>query len=452
MTSAVTAPLPRLTVAPGGRTLATEAGPPFFWLADTAWELFHRLTREEAAVYLANRAAKGFTVVQAVALAEFDGLNTPNAYGHRPLIENDPARPDEAYFAYVDELIRLAAAHGLYVALLPTWGDKVTQLWGAGPQVFTEANAHAYGAWLARRYRDQRNLIWVLGGDRPAVTADADARPIWRAMARGIREQLGALALITFHPQGGFSSSQWLHAEPWLDLNMLQSGHGHGPDAPTWELIARDYARNPAKPTLDGEPNYEDHPVAPWPTWDPARGYYRDYDVRKQCYRSVFAGGCGVTYGHHAIWQFYGPGHDPVNHVDRTWQEALDRPGAAQLRHLRALIESRPCLTRAPDQSIITGDPGKGAEHRRATRDDGTYALVYLPTPSPVTIRMDCIAAPEARAWWFDPRTGDAREIGVFPAAGTRTFTPQRNGPDWVLALDDPARGYAPPGAQPIAR
>jgi hypothetical protein len=83
-----------------GRYLVTERGEPFFYLGDTAWELFHRLTREEADLYLTDRAAKGFTVIQAVALAELDGLNTPNAYGDTPLHRNDPTQPNEAYFRH----------------------------------------------------------------------------------------------------------------------------------------------------------------------------------------------------------------------------------------------------------------------------------------------------------------------------------------------------------------
>ena len=124
-------------------------------------------------------------------------------------------------------------------------------------------------------------------------------------MARGIRESTKDQCLITYHPWGGLqSSSQDIHQEPWLDLNMFQSGHGSGPDVANWDMVRRDRAYQPVKPTLDAEPNYEDHPVNPWPKWDPANGYYKDYDVRKQSYRSVFAGACGVTYGHHAVWQF----------------------------------------------------------------------------------------------------------------------------------------------------
>ena len=125
--------LPRITVHPDGHYLMTERGEPFFWLGDTAWELFHRLNRSEAVRYFANRQEKRFTVIQAVVLAEFDGLNAPNACGERPLLDNDPARPNEAYFEYVDELIDVAADHDLYIGLLPTWGDKVTPMWGQGP-------------------------------------------------------------------------------------------------------------------------------------------------------------------------------------------------------------------------------------------------------------------------------------------------------------------------------
>jgi hypothetical protein len=293
----------RIRVSDNNRFLVSDDGSPFFWLGDTAWELFHRLNREEAARYFADRAAKRFTVIQAVVLAEMQGLTAPNTYGDVPFEDGDPARPVEAYFRLVDEYIEMAAGHGLYVALLPTWGDKVFPAWAKDIRpVFDAASARAYGRWLGARYAVARNVIWVLGGDRPAVHDGEDDRPIWRAMAEGIDEATGGEALMTYHPSGGHSTSEWLHDEPWLDLNMMQSGHGRGRDTPVWEQIAADYAHTPAKPVLAVEPNYEDHPVNPWPVWNPANGFFRDDDVRRQIYRSVFAGGCGVTYGHHDIW------------------------------------------------------------------------------------------------------------------------------------------------------
>ena len=128
----------------------------FFWMGDTAWELFHRLNREEADRYLKRRSEQGFTIIQAVVLAEMDGLHEPNPYGHTPLIEDDPAKPNEKYFEHVDYIIDKANSYNLNIGLLPTWGDKIFKdRWGIGPEIFDEQNASIYAGWLANRYRKQ---------------------------------------------------------------------------------------------------------------------------------------------------------------------------------------------------------------------------------------------------------------------------------------------------------
>ncbi|NTV35429.1 MAG: DUF4038 domain-containing protein, partial [Anaerolineaceae bacterium] len=256
-----------ITVSPNHRFLTTSSGEPFFWLADTAWELFNRLNRSEAEYYLETRRKQGFTVIQATLLGE---LRTQNANGHMPLLGDDPTRPNEFYFRYVDEIIRLAANKGLYIGLLPTWGDKVNaELWGLGPVIFNVENARIYGKFLGQRYRNDSNILWILGGDRPAAGYEA----LWAAMAEGITSGLGYKPFFTYHPWGGVSSleqpwtgcssSEWLHNAEWLDMNMWQSGHILL-DTPNWEMIASDYNRLPTKPVLDGEPNYEDHPIDPF--------------------------------------------------------------------------------------------------------------------------------------------------------------------------------------------
>ena len=138
--------IPRLKVSDNRRFLVREDGTPFFYLADTAWNLVYVLTREDVDRYMENRAAKQFTVIMAWTLGEFDGLNVPNAYGATPLRKDsngffDPRQPDVRedsydYWDHVDYVIDRAHEHGLYVALLPTWGDKVTRQWGVGPEIF----------------------------------------------------------------------------------------------------------------------------------------------------------------------------------------------------------------------------------------------------------------------------------------------------------------------------
>ena len=247
-----------LRVSDNQRFLVHSNGEPFFYLGDTAWELFHRTNREEADHYLRNRAAKGFTAIQAVVLAELDGLHSPNSYGHCPLIDDDPTKPNPAYFEHVDYIVKRCAELRMWMAMLPTWGDKWNHAWGVGPEIFTPANAEFFGEFLAQRYVEMP-IIWDLGGDRKVET-DAHYE-ILRGFARGIRK-VDRHSLITLHPAaGGFEIFPKLVAEDWLSFTSIQSGH-------VFELLDNYYAirklyneTTPVKPCLEMEPCYEEHPV-----------------------------------------------------------------------------------------------------------------------------------------------------------------------------------------------
>ncbi len=441
----------RLHPTTNGHYLQFADGTPFFWLGDTGWELFHRLNLSEIKQYLDNRAAKGFTVIQVVALAEFDGLHTPDQYGDLPLKNDDPSKPNESYFRVIDSAVHMARVRNMFIGLLPTWGDKVTKAWGKGPVVFDSTNAYTYGKWIGNRYQHEPNIIWILGGDRPAVRDSNDWRPIWRAMANGIIDATNHQCIIGYHPGGGTNStSQWIHNEPWLNINMFQSGHGGGHDAACWETAKRDFSYTPAKPTMDAEPNYEDHPVNPWPKWNTDSGYYRDYDVRKQCYRSVFAGACGVTYGHHAVWQFMSAREEAINYPDRGWINAMDRPGARQVGYLRKLMESRPMLNRVSGEALVSSGQGAKSEHIEAFRDEQKrYAMIYLPVGKTITVSAANLPA-QMIFWWFNPKDGSAKKLGEINTKDKLEFTPPTTGVgnDWVLVIDDAAKGFAAPGSK----
>jgi hypothetical protein len=438
------AKLPELSVSENRRFLVQADGRPFFYLGDTAWELFHRLNREEADRYLANRARHGFTVIQAVVVAELDGLRTPNAYGHLPFHDFDSRRPNEDYFAHVDYIVDRASELGLCVGMLPSWGRYVGGADAGRPDAdfFNAQNAADYGRFLARRYGN-KPIIWVLGGDRLADNTAA----VWTAMAQGIREVVGHRQLITFHPRGGRSSSQWFHQTDWLDCNMLQSGHSA--QSVNYVPVERDYALQPPKPTFDGEPAYEYPPDAL-----PAKRPVGALQVRRNAYWAVFAGAFGHTYGTHPIWQMYDTGRTPLWEVVTPWHQALDLPGATQLIHLKRLMLSRPFLTRIPDQGAIAPPVPDGVARIQATRDgrpgqdDATYLMAYFPEHRRVTVNTGRIPAAKLRGWWYNPRTGAATPLGEFCNAKTREFEPPTRaaGEDWVLVLDDAARACPAPG------
>lgn len=431
----------QFSISPNHRYLMKE-GKPFFWLGDTAWELFHRLNREEADRYLKKRLEQGFTVVQAVVLAELDGLHTPNPYGNTPLIDDDPTKPNEAYFRHVDYIIDKAATYGINIGLLPTWGDKIFKnTWGIGPEIFNVRNAGEYGRWIGNRYRNRKNIIWILGGDRnPRNESDL---AIWRSMAAGIMEATDGKAVISFHPQPcDLGSATWFDKDEWLSFNMFQNGHCR--DNNGYDRIQAAYNLVPVKPVMDAEPIYEDHPVC-FNIKD--LGTSSAYDVRKSAYLELFAGAFGHTYGCHDVWQMYSPKHEAVNGPHMYWYDALDLPGAGQMIYVRKLIESHPILERVPDQSMIIENNYCSAERIQATRGKD-YAFVYTAAGKPFTLVMGKIEGDELNAYWYDPRTGKTSEMSRVKNTGTRKFVPPATGygRDWVLVLDNAVKNYEIPG------
>ncbi len=143
----------------------------------------------------------------------------------------------------------------------------------------------------------------------------------------------------------------------------------------------------------------------------------------------------------------YAPGRRPINGPLLYWDEAIHRPGAAQMRHLRALIESRPFLSRVPDQSIVVDALG-GPERIQATRGDG-YLFVYSGSGRPFTVNLGKISGDKLAAHWYNPRNGAALPIGSVENRGTREFTPPSVGfgGDWVLVLDDESKDFPAPGS-----
>jgi hypothetical protein len=119
--------------------LAHHDGTPFFWLADTGWEMLHRLNREEMETYLENRRQKGFNVIQTVIISEFIHLDkSTNFYGDSIFVNENPVIPkitpgsnpenstEYDFWDNVDYAVKLAEGKGLYLALLFIPGVHIT--------------------------------------------------------------------------------------------------------------------------------------------------------------------------------------------------------------------------------------------------------------------------------------------------------------------------------------
>jgi hypothetical protein len=433
-----------LKISQNGRFLVYEDQTPFFYLGDTAWELFHCLDLDEADQYLSNRAEKGFTVIQAVVLSDIDGLDIPNANGDLPLIEKDPLRPNEAYFRHVDALVERAEQLGLFIGMLPTWGaywktKRPKRL------IFTPENARKFGQFLGSRYIDSP-IIWILGGDQN-IDNDRERRII-EAMAAGLKEGDDGNHLITYHPRGPGFSSDFFHRAEWLDFNMFQSSHG-AHDHDNGLFAEHDYSLTPPKPTLDGEARYETIPAGFYFKGLNNQDRMDDYDCRQAAYWSLLAGACGHTYGDNNIWQMWEPGKEPILSAAVPWTVAMDHPGAFQMGLVRKLFESRPFQKLVPDQSLICDGPlTGGAKIRAAVASDGSFALIYSPRGERFTLDKNCIHGSRTNEIWFDTRYGIAYTIHSPDTKGFQTFTPPTSGRgnDWILIIEDADMNFPLPG------
>lgn len=437
----------RLRVSPNGRFFTDQRGNHFFYLGDTAWRLFKQLNREEVEFYFSNRAAKGFTVIQAYVLR---GLEVANIYGDLPLINDDPTRPNEAFFANVDYIVDRAAEHGLYMGLVANFGEHVRR--GVGhaesfkkdEQVLDTKTGYVYGRFLGERYRS-KPVIWFLGGDRKPVGDEE----VWRAIARGLKEGSNGEQLVSYHGPGDSntpSSSCWFHRESWLDFNTIQSGHGWS--IPNYQYVLKDYSLTPVKPTIDMEPSYEN-------CLDVKHQSGRRMDahqVRQAAYWAMLAGAAGHGYGCIDVCHFQSDDMIPdYSHPmkkfpsNTDWREAINFDGAYQMGIMRKLFEQRPWHKLVPDQSIVTGGQDEGEDHIQAARAaDGGFVLAYTSNGKPFELDLGKVRAGTVEARWYDPRNGDWLPIGEFRGKTNQTFTPPSPGDqdDWVLVLEDAAKQY----------
>ena len=383
----------KLEVSAEGRYLKHENGQPFFWLGDTGWLMPQRLNREEVAFYLDNCSRAGFNVVQVQTL---NGVPSMNVYGQYSMTDGfDFSHIDKkgvyGYWDHMDYIIRTAESKGIYIGMVCIWGGLVR----SGQMDVEEAKA--YGTFLAERYKDNPNIVWIIGGD----TRGDVKTEVWETLARTIRS-IDKNHLMTFHPFGRTMSATWFNDADWLDFNMFQSGHrrygqtkGDGDNLAdsnvaedNWRYVEASLAKKPLKPVLDAEPSYEGIPHG---LHNPKECRWTADDVRRYAYWSVFAGSFGHTYGNNSIMQFYREGYAPAYGAQETWQEALKDEGFNQMKYLKELILRFPFFERIPDQSVIAGTNGERYDRAIATRGND-YLLVYNYSARPMQIDLTKIS------------------------------------------------------------
>ena len=407
----------RLMISSNNRYLQFENGSPFFWLGDTGWLVPQHLDRSEVEYYFNKCRRAGYNMVQ---IQVMDAVPSYNIYGQQSLpygwdfTKADP-EGEYSYWDHLDYIVRKAEQNGIYIGMVAIWGSQVQS------GNINAEQAKAYGKFLAERYKNNPNIIWIMGGD-----IQGDIHPeVWNALATSIKS-IDNKHLMTFHPRGRYTSAKWWSKASWMDFHTFQSGHRkYGqrmgnkeypiPDSTeedNWMYVDSTWAYKPIKPVLDDEPSYEDIPKG---LHDANEARWQDYDVRRYAYWSVFAGSCGHTYGHNVIMQMLKPGYPTGYGSDGTvkaWYQGLEDPGYNQMQYLSDLMLSFPYFERIPDQSIIVGKNGMKYDRLIATRGKD-YLMVYNYNSNVMKIDLRKISGKKKLLWWFNPSDGAISFIGT---------------------------------------
>ena len=433
----------KLKVSDNSRFLQHDNGQPFFWLGETSWLLPSRSNREQVGYFMNAVKQNGFNVLQ---ISVLHGIPAMNAYGKWALpngfdFKNIDKPGEYSYWQHVDYIVETAQRQGIYIGIVCVWGGNVKA------KKMNVEEAKKYGTFLAERYKKYPNIVWLIGGD-----TRGDVEPeVWKTLATTIKA-IDPDHLMTFHPFGRTLSATWFNNEPWLDFNMYQSGHrrydqrkGDGDESVTgkeedsWRYAEESLAITPVKPVVDGEPSYEGIPQG---LHDITQPLWKDNDVRRYAYWSVFAGSFGHTYGNSSTMQMYQPDYSPAYGATEPWWKSLHDPGAQQMKYLKKLILAFPFFDRIPDQSVISAN-GERYDRVIATRGND-YILAYNYTNRMVEVDMTKISGAKKKAWWYSPVDGNVEYIGEFDN-GKSSFihdSGYRAGNDKVLIITDSNASY----------
>ena len=166
----------RLQVSDNRRFLQHVDGTPFFWLGETAWLMPERLNREEVAYYLDKAHDAGYNMTQVQVLNDVPSINVYGQPSHDQQ-GNLLTKADYGYWDHMDYIVSQAEQRGIYVGMVCIWGGVVK----AGK--LSVEQAKTYGRFLANRYKDRPNIIWIIGGD---IQGDIKA-DVWETLATTIK-------------------------------------------------------------------------------------------------------------------------------------------------------------------------------------------------------------------------------------------------------------------------
>jgi hypothetical protein len=419
-----------LKVSDNKRYLVDQQGRPFFVMGDTPW-FIQKQKIEDVRMLMDDRIAKGFNTLFLELLddARIPPIDAQGNTAFNP--ETDITKPVEPFWAYAEQVLDEAEKRGLFVIHNSIWFGAGKGLW---MHHVTPENCRVYGEFLAKRFARFRNVMWMHVADRnPDARLAASAREL-----AGAFDRLAPHQLQTAHLDHEFASATYFNDDAWLDVNLAYT-YGAA-----YLHVLPEYQRSkPVRPVIFGETGYEDEPNAIHLLPDAKQGdLWTPYRIRRNAWWGVLSGAPGYCAGTR-LWRW-----------ERNWREVMHAASTRQAPYLLKAMEAGRWWRLAPDvkHEFITAGFGewKQADYAAAAlADDGSFAVVYVPSVRTFTVDLGRVSG-QAATRWFDPASGEFKRVdgSPFANAGRIEFTPSaRNSAgqgDWALVFTAKASSRQP--------
>jgi hypothetical protein len=415
------------------RYLVDQINRPFLIIGDSAWSLIVEPGPAQVDLYLKDRAAKGFNLLLVNLLEHKFSTQPPKLRDGTPpfAFNGDFATPTDRYFRYAEEILRKAEGRGIALLLCPAYlgyggGDEgfFQEMVRCGPQ-----KVRTYGRYIGKRFRNNRNLIWVVGGD---FTPPPDQRWTVEELAAGIRDE-DTVHLMTVHCGPGDSAATLYGNRGWFQLNNVY----HYREDLYAACLEQD-ARVPRWPYFLIETAYEgEHKTTP-------------DCIRRQAYWPLLSGAFGILYGNSPLWHF---GSRGVYDQGGDWVAALNSRGAQDMARLAKEFRRLEWWLLRPDvdhKLVIAGYGTFGKlDYISAARSNaGTLGVAYLPAAGSasrtLTVDLSRFIGP-VFANWFSPTDGRLTPVPGSPLPNSGQFELKSPGDnrtgtnDWLLVLQSGA-------------
>ncbi|MGC3946169.1 MAG: DUF4038 domain-containing protein [Chryseolinea sp.] len=441
-----------LKVSADHRYLVDQRDKPFPILGRTAWFIVSQ-SEEGYKKFITNTLQHGYNSIELSVITHWPmGNHAPfNAAGDVPFVRRldgkpwlgklkydsidiqapDLTTPNEKYWSFVDRFLEYCETKGIAVFMFPGYVGYEGQEQGWMKELMANGSkTEQYGAWVASRYRNRKNIVWMLLGDMGKFNDDQKrAEALLIKGLKSVPDQ--SSNQYTAESNSGENAADNIHFGQEMTLNGSY----------TWELkvpvpyLARKaYAHKSVMPAFLLEEPYDEE--------GPDGNNYNPnatQPVRRFQWWGWLSTIGGYIAGNGYVWQF----------VDPVWQQHLDTQGAMDMRRLNGFVKSISWWKLIPSgldgMKTLVVNPANvdssASYVSAAAAKDGSLLIAYLPPAHPGNVTIDMSAlAKESYGYWFDPTSAKYSVIpGTLANKGMKDFAPagknSRGEHDWVLVI-----------------